>query len=63
MEREQLVGRYLRLKQELATAYRTQPWHSGRINRLADDIANAERELVQQQSAGMALPKAMQQAA
>ena len=29
---EQLMGRF-RLKQELAIAYETQPWPSGRINR------------------------------
>jgi hypothetical protein len=42
---EQLMVRYLRLKQDLEIAYKAQPWHSARINRLADDIARTEREL------------------
>ena len=46
MELEQLMGRYFRLKQELSLAYKTQPWHSGRIDRLADDLAATEREIV-----------------
>ena len=45
MELEQLMGRYFRLKQELTQAYKAQPWHSGRIDRLADDLAAAEREI------------------
>ena len=45
MELEQLMGRYRRLKQELAAAYKTQPWHGARIDRLADDLAAAEREI------------------
>ncbi|MDE2093406.1 MAG: hypothetical protein KGI87_06100 [Burkholderiales bacterium] len=45
MELEQLMGRYHRLKQELAAAYKTQPWHAARIDRLADDLAAAEREI------------------
>lgn len=45
MELEQLMGRYYRLKQELAVAYKTQPWHVARIDRLADDLADAEREI------------------
>ena len=46
MQFEQLMGRYFRLKQELAIAYREQPWHGARIDRLADDLASAEREIV-----------------
>ena len=42
---EQLVARYLRLKQDLEIAYKAQPWRSARINRLADDIARTELEL------------------
>ena len=45
MHVEQLMGRYFRLKQELALAYREQPWHGARIDRLADDLAVAEREI------------------
>jgi len=45
MSLEQLMGRHFRLKQELSIAYRSQPWHSGRIDRLADDLAGTEREI------------------
>jgi hypothetical protein len=45
MDLEQLMGRYFRLKQELSIAYRAQPWHSGKIDRLADDLAATEREI------------------
>ncbi|HWH82853.1 MAG TPA: hypothetical protein VNU71_11530 [Burkholderiaceae bacterium] len=45
MDLEQLMGRYFRLKQELSIAYRAQPWHSGRIDRLADDLTATEREI------------------
>lgn len=45
MELEPLMGRYFRLKQELTIAYRAQPWHSARIDRLADDLAATEREI------------------
>lgn len=51
MELEPLMGRYFRLKQELSIAYRTRPWHGGRIDRLADDLAATERELRAIQSA------------
>ena len=51
MELEQLMGRYFRLKQELAIAYRAQPWHSGRIDRLADELAATEREIAALQPA------------
>ncbi|MES2994154.1 MAG: hypothetical protein V4844_22220 [Pseudomonadota bacterium] len=45
MDLEQLMGRYFRLKQELSIAYRAQPWHSGRIDRLADELSATEREI------------------
>lgn len=45
MHLEQLMGRYFRLKQELSVAYRQQPWHSARIDRLADDLSATEREI------------------
>lgn len=45
MHLEQLMGRYFRLKQELSLAYRQQPWHGARIDRLADDLAATEREI------------------
>lgn len=41
----QLMGRYVRLQRELSIAYRSQPRHSGRIDRLADDLADTEREI------------------
>lgn len=46
---EQLMGRYYRLRQELAVAYREQPWHGARIDRLADDLAATEREIAASQ--------------
>ncbi|HWH83577.1 MAG TPA: hypothetical protein VNU71_15200 [Burkholderiaceae bacterium] len=45
MALEQLMGRYFRLRQELAMAYNAQPWHSARIDRLANDLALTEREI------------------
>jgi len=45
MNHEQLMGRYFRLQQELSIAYSAQPWNSGRIDRLADELANTEREI------------------
>jgi type IV pilus assembly protein PilA len=50
MNLEQQMGRYHRLRQELSIAYRAQPWHSGRIDRLANEIATAEREIGAKQS-------------
>ncbi len=49
MDLEQLMGRYFRLKQELAAAYRAQPWHSNMIDRIADDLACTEREIASRQ--------------
>lgn len=49
MDLEQLMGRYFRLKQELSIAYRVQPWHSARIDRLADDLAATEKEIAARQ--------------
>ena len=45
MDLEQLMGRYFRLKQELAIAYKAQPWQTGRIDRLADELSATEREI------------------
>ena len=50
MELEQLMGRYFRLKQELSLAYREQPWHGGRIDRLADELSATEREIASRQA-------------
>lgn len=51
MDLDQLMGRYFRLKQELSIAYRSQPWHSGKIDRLADELAATEREIAARQPA------------
>ncbi len=45
MDLEQLMGRYFRLKQELVAAYREQPWHGGRVDRLTNDLAATSRDL------------------
>lgn len=45
MTLEQLTTRYFHLQQELSIAYQQRPWHSGRIDRLAKDIALTEREI------------------
>ncbi len=45
MDLDQLNGRYLRLKDELASAYAQQPWPTGRIDRLAEEIAQTERAI------------------
>lgn len=45
MNLEQLTGRYLRLKEELAISYETQPWRGGHIDRVADELASIERQL------------------
>ena len=43
---EQLMGRYRALTRELAKAYTAVPWRVERIDRLADEIASTEQELV-----------------
>ena len=45
MDHGQLLGRLVRLKQELAVAYRAQPWQSAHVDRIADDLADTERQL------------------
>ncbi len=45
MDIEQLSGRYRRLKDELAAAYAEQPWPTGRIDRLAQEIAETEQAI------------------
>ena len=45
MDKEQLAGRYSRLRKELAAAYGLVPWNSEHIDRLADDLAETERQM------------------
>jgi hypothetical protein len=61
MSLEQLVGRHFRLQRELSVAYSMLPWQTDWINRLAHDLAAAEREIAalrqaDEQSSG-ALPR------
>ena len=51
MDLELLTERYFRLTQELSLAYRAAPWVSSRIDRIADEIAAAEREIAAVHSA------------
>ena len=45
MNLDQMIGRYLRLKEELAGAYSTIPWNVPRIDRLAREIASTEHAI------------------
>ena len=45
MDLEQWMGRYYRLKHELALAYKEHPWQAARIDRLADDLTATERAI------------------
>lgn len=45
MELEQCIGRYARLKQELAAALAQRPENAGKIDRLADDLVAVERAI------------------
>lgn len=45
MDLEQLSGRYRRLKDELSAVYDQQPWPTGRIDRLAHEMAEAEQAI------------------
>ena len=47
---DQLMGRYFRLKQELSIAYKSHPWHSARIDRLADEVVRTELEIASMKS-------------
>ena len=62
MNIEQMMGRYQRLQQELSIAYNQHPWQSGRIDRLAQELAQVELEIVQNRP-GPALPGSTQEAA
>lgn len=52
MDLRQLVGRYARLQRELSVAYSMVPWHSGLIDRLANDLASTERQIAALQKGG-----------
>ncbi len=45
MNLEQLIGRYLRLKEELGAAYGMVPWNVRRIDRLAREITATEHAI------------------
>ena len=51
---EELMVRYLRLRQDLEIAYDARPWQSARVDRLANDIARTERELASRKYLGPA---------
>lgn len=45
MDSEQLLGRYARLRDELAQAYAAPTRRMGRIERLVEELADTERAL------------------
>lgn len=49
MTLDQLIGRYFRLRQELAIAYAQKPWHAPRIDRLANELSETERLIAARQ--------------
>ena len=49
MKLEELMGKYLRLRAELAQAYAADGWNTDHLNRLGDDIASTERALARAQ--------------
>ena len=49
MTPEQLTGKHARLRQELAEAHSEPAWRAGRIDRIADELAETERALATQQ--------------
>lgn len=49
MGHNELVGKYSRLREELADAYSAPVWQSGHIDRLTDEIAETERALAARQ--------------
>jgi hypothetical protein len=63
MDLEQLTGRYRRLKEELALAHGEQPWPTGRIDRLAQELAATEQAIVSMQAKAELLPAAAQASA
>lgn len=47
MNLDSLTQRHFRLAQELAMQYRARPWVSSRLDRIADAIADTERQIVE----------------
>jgi len=45
MELDDLLRRYDRLRHELSRAYNARPWHSQRIDELAEQLVETEREI------------------
>ena len=52
MQYQQLWGRYDRLRRELEIEFRASSWNTGRIDRLADDLAKTELKLAELKPAG-----------
>jgi hypothetical protein len=53
MNLDQLMGRYFQLQQELSIAYQQEPWQGQRIDRLADELSTAEREIASRSAPAM----------
>jgi len=51
MTPEQLTGKHARLRLELAEAHSAPAWRAGRIDRIADELAETERALARSQPA------------
>lgn len=49
MTPEQLTGKHARLRLELAEAYLAPAWRLGRIDRIAEELAETERAMVSSQ--------------
>ena len=47
MTKEQLTGKYARLRSELAAAYAEPQWSLGRIDRITNELADIQRELTE----------------
>ena len=61
MEVDQLSGHYVRLKQELATAYGASAWRDGHIDRLVNELATVEHKLLVASHAGRRVSEPMVQ--
>ena len=51
MSRDELLGTYMRLREELAQAYGSSNWNEGLIDRLANEINRIEHSLTSGQLA------------